>query len=375
MGCHVAIGSAVVSAFLPVADNVGLGGAGTDGRRSGSPQTGRRAGRRRWCDGAAGFAEREAVAVVVLRIGTGLVTSSVNVAVKAPRVQRARPSQFGAAQFRTFRPVLDGWAIAALLLLWLSGSEEVQLEGRRAAQRRRITVRLAGRMSHGWRWRRWSEGMRGLESYGRLDMTVVAQIDEHGRVDGRRSEATSREETFQAVVALPLLLRLLRRLRLMLLDVVVGGHSRAQWYMAGYFAQFAADFQRQSLNNLALANQKTQQLVRRPADWRKEPGTDEKERREREKERDTWKTTIQSIHLRRQKRRKMRSIQRPRVDLKRVALLHRLSWHQKLEDIVPTCEPFKLGQWRVLKLMAQKGAPDQLAIPHFFPTGNCLGHC
>ena len=52
----------------------------------------------------------------------------------------------------------------------------------------------------------------------------------------------------------------------MLLDVVVGGHSRAQWYMAGYFAQFAADFQRQSLNNLALANQKTQQLVRRPAD-------------------------------------------------------------------------------------------------------------
>ena len=108
--------------------------------------------------------------------------------------------------------------------------------------------------------------MRGLESYGRLDMTVVTQIDEHGRVDGRRSEATSREETFQAVVALPLLLRLLRRLRLMLLDVVVGGHSRAQWYMAGYFAQFAADFQRQSLNNLALANQKTQQLVRRPAD-------------------------------------------------------------------------------------------------------------
>ena len=57
--------------------------------------------------------------------------------------------------------------------------------------------------------------------------------------------------------------------------------------MAGYFAQFAADFQRQSLNNLALANQKTQQLVRRPADWRKEPGTDEKERREREKERET----------------------------------------------------------------------------------------
>ena len=53
--------------------------------------------------------------------------------------------------------------------------------------------------------------------------------------------------------------------------------------MAGYFAQFAADFQRQSLNNLALANQKTQQLVRRPADWRKEPGTDEKERRERER--------------------------------------------------------------------------------------------
>lgn len=190
------------------------------------------------------------IAVVVLRVRAGLVASGVDVAVEAPRVviQSARPAQeFRSPQFRTLRPVLDRRAITALLqqllLLWLSGCD-VQFERRRPTDRRRVAVRLTAiRMSHG---RRSAERMQRKGS-ARLDHVVIAQIDEDGRVDGRRSQTTTREQALQTVFACYCRCRwrcwLLRRVMLMglmLLDVMVGGHGRSKWHMARQFAQFAA---------------------------------------------------------------------------------------------------------------------------------------
>jgi hypothetical protein len=44
------------------------------------------------------------------------------------------------------------------------------------------------------------EGERQRSAARLHDVTVIAQIDENGRVDGRRAEATAREQAFQTVI-------------------------------------------------------------------------------------------------------------------------------------------------------------------------------
>lgn len=55
-------------------------------------------------------------------------------------------------------------------------------------------------MSDGRRSGQRVEGERQRSAARLHDVTVVAQIDENGRVDGRRAEAAAREQAFQTVI-------------------------------------------------------------------------------------------------------------------------------------------------------------------------------